>query len=467
VSQALGDSFRGVGGAILSRQVGFSFSGPSVTGLSVSDTQFDNNSVLGSPRAVGSLDSEVGLAAGGAVAIVQDGLDTFTRDTFNANKAYGGIDDINGSGTYTIGQAQGGAIDVNEGDVTFRTCSFSGNGAQGGRGIDVAGTSGRIGFALGGAIEVESQAGGLSSVDVETSTFTNNYAQGANSGTGLGTSLTNAGLGGAISAEGPFAGVSIGGSSSFNANVAQGGFSGFSTASGGNPGSPGKGGAIYVGGGADAVISATFTNNFAHGGNGKGDGRGGFADGGAIEMNSPGFCNIFGSQFDQNSALGGNGGTQGGSGGQAAGGALFIDGSAGPATIDLTQVQFTRNRATGGAGHGTGAVGGTAFGGALVVDFENLIADRITVQGNQATGGSGTSGANGGNAFGGGIFAADNMECIIADSTVTQNTAGGGLANQGGTSGSAGGGGIYSLTNPLAGANTTVTGNGPDNIESV
>jgi hypothetical protein len=458
------------GGAIFSLQ----------STLSVTNSTFTHNAVTGANRATGDLShSNVGMAAGGAVYSLMDSMDTFNFDDFLNNQVQGGVNDVGPSSTlgiYTVGQGQGGAIDVLGSQVTISQGLFSNNSAIGGRGADGVGSAGGIiGCGLGGAIEVETAVGlsganGTSVTVDSTSNFSNNLAQGASRGSAATGSVSNAAFGGAIDDEGSDtslqvgSGVAGGGGCIFSANTAQAGLSGFTTASGGIFGSEAGGGAIFLGSQASGNISATFTGNTAIGANGKGDGSGGNAIGGAIAA-FPTNLTISYSQFNRNSALGGQGGSQDGSGGGALGGAVYIDGNVGDRN-SLHDLQFTGNMAIGGAGFGTGAQGGNASGGALFLNDAFVVLQFLTMQSNSATGGSGAQGAKGGNGEGGGIAAVGNTSCALLDSTVTQNNASGGIASGGGSNGSAFGGGILiSLNSNLGNGGSTITGNTPDNIE--
>jgi predicted outer membrane repeat protein len=420
--------------------------------LTITGTTFSNNTVQGANNAVGSANTDVGLASGGAVLCYYDTFDLFMSDSFSTNWAYGGVNCFGGTGTYTIGVGQGGAIDVYNSFVEIDLSGFGGNGAKGGTGYDAPGSSGggRIGLGLGGAVEVESHFVGYSSqLYVFDSAFSGNTAQGANGGSGLPGTIMNQGVGGAINAEGSDTYLNVSGSitptgstTTFVNNKALGGVSGFATSTGkGYFGSAGVGGAINLGLSASGDISGgIFTQNTAKGANGTGDGAGGYALGGAIDTFPSTLTISGGTQFTNNQAQGGNAGSLGGSGGYALGGGLFCSGG----VLNLFDLVFSSNRALGGTGQGTGASGGNGQGGGMQVDFAILTADNLTVQSNLAQGGAGLGGANGGTAYGGGIFAVSNdAGSTLEDSEITQNQALGGTAKAGGSNGFGFAGGLY------------------------
>jgi predicted outer membrane repeat protein len=430
--------------------------------LTVDATSFTNNSVTGANAFSGgsTRNIEPGKAAGGAVYAQDDLQDTFSGDTFTGNKALGGKGCSGSSGRYTIGEGQGGAIEIDGSNVEIDQSNFDGNLAQGGYGNDVAG-GGRIGFGMGGAIDVRFTGGQLTVID---SGFLGNHALGASGGFALGASLINQGLGGAINAEGADTSLTIAGSS-FITNTAMGGGNGSFVPSPINIGGDGRGGAISLRASAD-ISDCSFTSNVALGGNGTNFGSGGNGSGGAIDA-LPTSLTISNSHFVTNRAQGGRGGTRGGDGGSAQGGGLSCEGDA-IGMVTLLDLFFSSNRAIGGSGFGQ--QGGTASGGGLSLVGEIVYADNLTVESNLVQGGAGLNGANGGNADGGGIYlnsADSNVSCTIADSLVTLNNAVGGVATfVSAISGAALGGGIDAVGITLSLPNTTVQGNLPNNIVS-
>jgi hypothetical protein len=427
--------------------------------LTVSNTAFGSNFVLGANGAAAgsAVNTTLGEAAGGAVACFDDFQDTFTSDSFTGNSARGGMGGVGGSGTYTIGDGRGGAIEVVGSPVEIDQSNFVSNVAQGGWGSDTIGSSasngGRIGVGLGGAVENESSG----QLTVNDSSFSGNRALGANSGFANTLTTSNEGLGGAIDNEGSGTFLAVAGSH-FNSNAAAGGTSGLFASAGGRLGGNAFGGAINLGLGTSVDISAisSFAGNVALGGNGTGSAAGGVAEGGAIAA-LPTSLTISSSSFVNNRAHGGLGGAMGGNGGTAQGGALYNSGG----VVTLLDLLFSSNRAIGGIGQGTGAMGGFADGGGLYLVVGIVSADNLTVQSNVAQGGTGLSGANGENSFGGGLVTNGNFSCTIADSMVTLNNAVGGIAAGGGAGGFGSGGGIWD-SGPLDLTNTTVTGNSPD-----
>jgi hypothetical protein len=224
-----------------------------------------------------------------------------------------------------------------------------------------------------------------------------------------------------------------------------------------------NGGAIYVQGGAQAVLSnCIMSGNSAFGSNGVAGANGGNTTG-----------------------TGGNGGT-GTAGGAGFGGAIYSEGD-----VTISTCQFLTNSAQGGTGGagggggngrlqggngGNGGNGGTVLGGA-VYSLGTLSIDSCTFNGNFASAGSGgpggTNGSGGGPfnglpgsggaagpASGAGVYNAG--DAVVMNSTFSSGTATGGsgaaggtLANNNGSNGPKGGdgsgGGIF------GGGMTTVT----------
>jgi hypothetical protein len=253
--------------------------------------------------------------------------------------------------------------------------------------------------------------------------------------------------------------------------------------SGGSSGERGFGGAIWNQGTLN-LLSCTFNQNHATGGNGggiSGAGTGGDALGGAIFNDSGASLDVSSCEFTQNTATGGAGGagTTGGQGGEALGGAI---GGAGP-LMTISGSRFTSNSAQGGsAGASANPVQGSlAAGGAVWASMDHFAVDHATFVSNTATGGlsiSSTSGRGEGGAFdvdadgsgsidtstfdgnnahafldgpsaGGGIFVGGNL--ILQTSTLKNNVADS-------TTGTADGGGIGS-SGELTMTNCTISGN--------
>jgi hypothetical protein len=213
-----------------------------------------------------------------------------------------------------------------------------------------------------------------------------------------------------------------------------------------------EGGAIDTDGTA-TVRDSTFTDNRVEGATG---GTSGLAHGGAI--GADGSLTVTGSTFTGNLARAGDGsagaaGVNGGSGGQAEGGALAVFEEGGTVSHCL----FKDNEAFGGNGGagGTGAnggAGGSAQGGAVGLVNGTLTLEHSTFSDNQATGGTGGSGGSGGNggaggAGQGGVFVHTvNVGTAtplsnLNDVTMRDNQATGGRGGEGGAGGNGGAGG--------------------------
>jgi len=264
-------------------------------------------------------------------------------------------------------------------------------------------------------------------------------------------------------------------------NICGSTFTGNSALSAGDA-TPGSAFAQYGLGGAIAAVDSTvtvhdsvFTGNTAVGSDNNSEQQSSGALGGAIFGENSEIV-LLRSQFIRNSALGGSGVTPietfpSSDGGWAAGGAIYSTGAA----LTASEVIFTGNSATGGNGldgspdnpygNDVGA-GGNASGGALWIQGQGqdsgtavpLTLNSVVFQGNTATGGSaGVQGSallatqQGGRGVGGGLGAADWLMISIADVTFQDNLAQGGGAgmnaeNSGpntGTGGVAQGGGAF------------------------
>lgn len=229
------------------------------------------------------------------------------------------------------------------------------------------------------------------------------------------------------------------------------------TAAGGNggnfnngAGSNAKGGSIYFEGGTLNVSGSRIDNSAANGGKG-GDqdqngqtngGFGGFAQGGGVWVGVGGTVTINNTTFESTAANGGNSGT-GGNGsepaGPADGGGLYSLGN-----VTVTNSTFHLSGATGGnsgdtfgstclGGH-TSLEAGGARGGAIFADGGSLIVDTATFANNFAIGGNGGNGGQndgglncgahgkGGFAYGGAI--ANNAATVnVKHSTLSLNNA--------------------------------------------
>jgi hypothetical protein len=211
----------------------------------------------------------------------------------------------------------------------------------------------------------------------------------------------------------------------------------------------GGGLASFAGTGNIIVSGSRFTANNANGGNGGNfnNGNGSAAKGGAIYLDN-GTLNIDLSQIDNSAANGGDGGdqdqngqTNGGFGGLAQGGGLWV-GSGATATINNTTFEGTAaNGGESGTGGNGANPGGEANGGG-VYSLGNTTVTNSTFHLASANGG------NGGNAFGstclgahnagdggaarGGAIFADSGGLVINTATFANNSAIGGKGGNGG-----------------------------------
>lgn len=214
----------------------------------------------------------------------------------------------------------------------------------------------------------------------------------------------------------------------------------------------GLGGAIAAYASTVSVSDSTFRYNRASGGNNDIHQQASGALGGAIfAQNSE--VTLLRSQFTENSVSGGAGVTPiedfpSSDGGWAAGGAVYTAGAA----LSVTKVTFTRNSATGGDGldgsesnpfgNDVGA-GGNATGGALWVQGVGqsqtyavpLVLQQVVFRANTATGGTSgnqgsafLSGQQGGRGNGGALGAVQWLEITMEDVTFEGNLAEGGAA---------------------------------------
>ena len=316
--------------------------------------------------------------------------------------------------------AAGGGLYVAVGTVTLNNDTFQGNQAQGGNGGDggYAGEgalSGNGGSASGGAVDV---AGGV--VTLSNDIFQGNHALGGSGGHGYYSTLGGtaaAGSGGAVNVTGGTVTLS---NDTLNGNEAAGGTGGnggrgnFSVKGpNGFNGAVGEGGAVGVAGGTVTLSNDTISSNEALGGNG---GTGGT-----------------GYSFKP---IGGAGpGSDGGIGGTAAGGGIYV--AAGTVTVS-NGTTLGSNQAVGGRG-GQGGHGG-----------EGGTTDYAFVYGAGGTGGTG------GTADGGGLYVASG-DVVLGDSsnTISRNTV---TAGAGGDAGIAGYGNPYLIGSP----GSAGTGSFPD-----
>ncbi len=158
----------------------------------------------------------------------------------------------------------------------------------------------------------------------------------------------------------------------------------------GSGGGAGEGGAIFT---SDTLVvsRSTFTNNGVQGGDGDVGKGGGSAVGGAIMIaSSSSLTAVSDSTFSGNTAIGGMGGNgdpygsqpgPGATGGQADGGAIYLQGGV---SVSIAGSTFANNSAVGGAGgagalgafsNGSGGAGGGGLGGAVMLSASSNALD--------------------------------------------------------------------------------------------
>ena len=247
--------------------------------------------------------------------------------------------------------------------------------------------------------------------------------------------------------------------STLSGNIAQGG-----DGPGGNNnvGSGAKGGSIYIEGGSLNITRSLLDSSAANGGNGTGvpqdgmlnGGFGGLAQGGGVWIGGGTAVSIDNTTFENTVANGGNSGA-GGNGSEPAGGAdgggLYSLGN-----ITVSNSTFHLAGATGGnagdafgptciGGHNAGD-GGGARGGAIFADGGTMIINTATFANNFAIGGNGGDGGQtngglncgmhgaGGLAYGGAITNNNGATVNIKHGTISLNNAQAGDTgvNQGG-----------------------------------
>ena len=369
--------------------------------------------------------------------------------------------------------ALGGGI-LNEGaEVEFFDAAVVGNSAIGAAGV--AGSAGRsashLGIAAGsgnaGGNGGNAYGGGLYStsgtISVLASSFKSNQArageggQGGNGGAVSGSATGDAGFGGNGGAGGNAAAgaiylasgtltVEAGSNVTTNGAIAgngavggKGGEDGQTSARAGRGGEGGAGGnalagAIYSGNGNVTISSVSQVNdNMAEAGGG---GRGGI---GGKDTQAEGHRGVAGN---------------GGLGGSASGGGLYL--TDGTLTI-FGDSTANDNKVTGGrGGEGeTGGAGGSASGGGAYLNAGHAIVEQgssaklnIVEAGDggqgetgstgYSLGGNGGDGGQGGNAVGGGVYNTTGSILISLDSQVSMNSAQAGLGGNGGAGGDAG-----------------------------
>ena len=243
---------------------------------------------------------------------------TLRRLTLQGGTAQGGNGDSGGGGAAGLG----GAIFNNGGTLSLESCTLTGHSAKGGNGVATAGGGGGGGLA--------SNASGLNGGGP------NGGTAGASGGFGGGGSTSNAsgasggfGGGGASGGFGGFGGFGGGGGGGFFAGG--GGFGGGSGGGGmsGNSGGGGAGlgGAIFNNGGTLSARNSTFFSNSAQAGSSSSS-NGASAYGGAV-FSRNGTLTLDSCTLASNTVAGlGNGQNQGG--------ALYLLGDGGGATVTYT-----------------------------------------------------------------------------------------------------------------------------------
>ncbi|MBI5758891.1 MAG: CHRD domain-containing protein [Planctomycetales bacterium] len=403
----------GQGGGVFFGFGGGLFGAGSGSGLTVIGTTFTNNEARGGNSNGFGGDGQGGAIFndGGFVAVFE--ASPILKSEFQNNRALGGH--IAGELGFS-GDGEGGAIYNRAGHVEIWDAVFNLNVAVGG-GIQGNSPFGS-GAGQGGAIYTvggfESGPGGVQTLILNDSSFTNNRAEGAG---------VSGAQGGAIYADNDR--VIIDGSN-FGTNSALGGL-----------GSSAFGGAIFLMGRTllEAEIrNSTLTGNLARGGTASPvSGAGGLAEGGAI-WSSGVTLELVRDELSGNRAEGGSGSFPG----HGHGGGLYVrqDQFTTP-TSTIRSTTFAENVALGGA---SSTVGGQGFGGGLYNGANNSIdISNSTFSTNSAIGGVGSP-VNG-TAFGGGLYHAGATINAIS-STFTLNTANsgaGGVGQGGGITTSIGG----------------------------
>ncbi len=363
------------------------------TTLTVLDSQFTANQVIGGPAGEGVGGGAIGVFAtasvtgstftnnlaragdggiapanaqftgdtmGGALVSML-GTITVNQSTFTGNQAIAGSGGSGGSGVYFIDSAYGGALMDCGGTMTVSNSTIDDNLDQGGSGATGGTGLGFIGDANGGGFA------GFGVLTFTNSRFDHNEAMSGSGNTGSTAGIdASAAYGGAICTDG---GGLLGFSDRFTAsnltltnNQAIGGAG---NKAGGNPAgvlvgtATGGGFVLFDGGTTTATISnSTIVGNQAIGGAGAGGGNGADGQGGGLATHLGGNLVVSNCTVDQNQAVGGAG-ANGGSGGDGLGGGIYIPGGTGFAgSLTVTGSMFLADSAVGGAG-------GNAWGGGI------------------------------------------------------------------------------------------------------
>ena len=409
----------GQGGGVYFGFIGGQIGIGSGAGLTVIGTTFTNNEARG-----GNSNGMGGDGQGGAifndagfVEILE--ASPVLKSGFQSNRALGGhVATASGFS----GDGEGGAIYNRSGHVEIWDAVFTLNAAVGG-GLQSNSAQGS-GTGYGGAIYTrggfESGGGGVFTLILNESSFTNNQAVGAGTG---------AGQGGAIYADNDT--VTIDGSTF-----------GMNTALGGVVGGSGLGGAIHA---TSRFPLRTDIRNSMLTGNRALGGTGGQAEGGAIWSSGTTF-ELVRDEVSGNRAEGGSGLLPG----HGYGGGLYVRQD--PSTTPISTIRsttFAENVASGGAA--SVGIGGEARGGGVYLG-ENSSTDisNSTFSTNDANGGVGIP--INGPAFGGGMYHAGTTVNVI-NATFTLNTA------NAGAGGAGEGGGIMGIGAPVTVGNIVIAQN--------
>ena len=303
----------------------------------------------------GSTTEDLTISGGGNVQVffVNNGTVTFSNLTIANGFAKGGDggDGVAGGGGGAAGM--GGGLFINSGTVTVDNVAFLSNQAQGGQGGN--------GFAFDGA----TSGGGGGGVGGNGNNSSTNGGNGGSGGSLGGTG----GLGGnkstTVGGDGGEGAGGGGGSSSTSVTPVatdggNGGFGGGGGGGGANYDATNKGGSggFGGGGGGGGNLDGVGGSGGSFGGNGGdnyGGGGGGGGLGGAIFVRS-GSLTLIDSLFENNSAVGGAGGTvefdigTAGQSGQGKGGAIFVSEDG---TVTATGLSFNGNTAADQTGSDT------------------------------------------------------------------------------------------------------------------
>ena len=247
------------------------------------------------------------------------------------------------------------------------------------------------------------------------------------------------------------------------------------------------GGGILNNGGDVTLDNVVVQNNVARGGDVASLGVAGHnANGGGI-YSAGGALTIAGATLGNNQTIGGRGGdhtesysyNHAGDGGRAAGAGLYATGG----SLDISDSMVASNRATGGRGrdgsyyfctfagcHHNGGAGGAALGGGLYVNGSALTISTSAIGSDQAAGGAdGAYGFDGNGGGGGGLYNSGTLTVTSSNLSGNTSDSGGGIYNDSlGTltvsrttvsGNSAGGGGGILNFGTLTVSNSTVSGN--------